>query len=31
MQAAILKEEFRYCGVIRCWNGTERLAYQYVI
>lgn len=30
MQAAILKEGFRYCGVIRCWNGTERLAYQYV-
>lgn len=30
MQAAILKERFRYCGVIRCWNGTERLAYQYV-
>lgn len=31
MQAAILKEGFSYCGVIRCWNGTERLAYQYVI
>lgn len=30
MQAAILKEGFSYCGVIRCWNGTERLAYQYV-
>lgn len=30
MQAAILKEGFRYCGVIRCWNGTERLAYQYI-
>lgn len=30
MQAAILKEGFSYCGVIRCWNGTERLAYQYI-
>lgn len=30
MQAAILKEGFRYCGVIHCWNGTERLAYQYI-
>lgn len=27
MQKAILKEEFSYCGVIRCWNGGERLAY----
>ena len=29
MRAAILRESFRYCGIIRCWNGTERLAYQY--
>ena len=29
MRAAILREGFRYCGIIRCWNGTERLAYQY--
>lgn len=29
MQNAILKEGFKYCGVIRCWNGSERLAYQY--
>ena len=29
MQQAILKAGFRYCGIIHCWNGTERLAYQY--
>ncbi len=29
MQNAILKEGFKYCGIIRCWNGSERLAYQY--
>lgn len=29
MQHAILKEGFCYCGIIRCWNGSERLAYQY--
>ncbi len=29
MQNAVLKEGFVYCGVIRCWNGSERLAYQY--
>lgn len=28
MQNAILKEGFKYCGIIRCWNGSERLAYQ---
>jgi len=28
MQNAVLKESFRYCGVIHCWNGEERLAYQ---
>ncbi len=29
MQNAIRKEGFAYCGIIRCWNGSERLAYQY--
>lgn len=29
MQNAITKEGFRYCGIIHCWNGEERLAYQY--
>ena len=29
MQSAIRKEGFVYCGIIRCWNGSERLAYQY--
>lgn len=29
MQKAILKAGFIYCGVIHCWNGDERLAYQY--
>ena len=29
MQHLMQKEGFRYCGVIHCWNGTERLAYQY--
>ena len=28
MQQAIIKAGFRYCGVIHCWNGTDRLAYQ---
>lgn len=28
MQNAIRKEGFRYCGIIHCWNGSERLAYQ---
>ncbi len=27
MQNAILKEGFTYCGIIHCWNGSERLAY----
>ncbi|MGN1233699.1 MAG: DNA alkylation repair protein [Candidatus Cryptobacteroides sp.] len=30
MRNAILREGFHYCGRINCWNGTERLAYQYV-
>lgn len=29
MQKAILKAGFVYCGIIHCWNGDERLAYQY--
>lgn len=29
MQNAVLKEGFRYCGIIYCWSGDERLAYQY--
>lgn len=28
MQKAILKEGFTYCGIIYCWSGDERLAYQ---
>ena len=31
MRDAILREGFRYCGIIRCWNGSERLAYQKVL
>lgn len=29
MQHTILKAGFKYCGIIHCWNGEERLAYQY--
>lgn len=29
MQAAILKEGFKYCGIIYCENGGERMAFQY--
>jgi len=29
MQNAIKKAGFEYCGIIHCWNGSERLAYQY--
>lgn len=28
MQHVILKAGFEYCGIIHCWNGSERLAYQ---
>lgn len=28
MQRAVLKEGFQYCGIIYCWSGDERLAYQ---
>lgn len=30
MRNAIMHNGFRYCGIIHCWNGDERLAYQYV-
>lgn len=29
MQHAIANAGFKYCGIIHCWNGDERLAYQY--
>lgn len=29
MQHAILREGFKYCGIIYCWDGGERLAYQF--
>lgn len=29
MQNIITKAGFRYCGIIHCWSGDERLAYQY--
>lgn len=29
MQKAIAKEGFKYCGIIHCWNGEERLAFQF--
>ncbi len=29
MQNVIDKAGFKYCGVIHCWSGDERLAYQY--
>lgn len=28
MQNAVKKEGFSYCGIIHCWSGDERLAYQ---
>ena len=30
MQHAVEKEGFRYFGIIYCWSGDERLAYQYI-
>ena len=30
MRNAIVKKGFHYCGIIHCWNGDERLAYQYI-
>lgn len=29
MQHAIMREGFKYCGIIHCWNGDERLAFHY--
>lgn len=29
MQHAVTSFGFEYCGIIHCWNGAERLAYQY--
>lgn len=29
MRHTIEKAGFHYCGIIHCWNGDERLAYQY--
>lgn len=28
MQHCVLKAGFEYCGIIYCWDGGERLAYQ---
>ena len=30
MRHIVKKAGFQYCGIIHCWNGDERLAYQYV-
>ena len=30
MRNALLHEGYRYCGIIHCWNGSERLAYQLI-
>lgn len=29
MLHTITKAGFEYCGIIHCWSGDERLAYQY--
>lgn len=29
MRNAIAKEGFVYCGIIHCWNGDERVVYQF--
>lgn len=29
MQHLFTQAGFAYCGIIHCWNGDERLAYQY--
>lgn len=31
MQHLVTKAGFAYCGIIHCWNGDERLAYQLTI
>lgn len=30
MRNALLREGYLYCGIIHCWNGSERLAYQLI-
>ena len=30
MRNALLREGYRYCGIIHCWNGSERLAYRLI-
>lgn len=30
MQHIIERYGFKYCGIIHCWNGDERLAYQFI-
>lgn len=29
MQHLIEKEGFKYCGIIYCWSGDERVAFQF--
>lgn len=29
MRHVVEKAGFEYCGIIHCWNGDERLAFQY--
>lgn len=29
MQSLVTRFGFTYCGIIHCWNGDPRLAYQY--
>ena len=29
MRRALTREGFTYCGLINCWNGDERMAFQY--
>lgn len=29
MQHLIEKEGFKYCGIIHCWSGDERVAFQF--
>lgn len=29
MQHLIKKEGFKYCGIIHCWSGDERVAFQF--
>lgn len=29
MRRLVERKGFEYCGIIHCWNGDERLAFQY--